>query len=728
MRQDNPEDMEQIERLEKQLSKAKKDYDSARENLEFFNNARDEVIEKFSVANTLTDLAETPDNPKSPEEVVFALNFGLDIASAKGRIQESGHTVMVPDSEGNPVDVLELPELAKHDITSGSNKAALDKLNTYVHTLFGYARASDYNDYSRWENYYESQNRMIVDHKAKGKMKSMAECAKYANTGITFVCDGDSHVYSAGEMKERMNNDRDAIFRINTADGAVTDCGTPVIHADINNPSLTIEQRNEIILRRDEMKDMIRQVQLATAIKTIGTGTAGAFSQKGIKVTRDKEPLNTLEITYGATQGILQAKHDAVQAEQLYMILKDTLPSLLKGKPIMNDPDKSWIPDAKNEKKVLSKGEFIQQYYDLCNSSDGLNYKVCRQRIENLADALYTVDENGKEKFISFYDDEYASNLDRCAYPRGNDSLNVVKELAEMNEGLPKDKRVSIFNSPAAKQFVPDRDCAKFELSTAQDCAGMQSDTAKSFEENGNKEKCSTRDSRDGQEQADNSKAGRNPDNRILVIGPTPEKLYGNDMDRDSVDKYKRLKQEIKEYVQTLYGEGFREFVTISTPGYNKLLYEAVSRLKEEHPGEIKSFVLCPTRDCYKDYTDDETHLFVSKGIKKMIDGADKSIDVSEKLKGGMDEAVAVSKHVSVMYPEGGTSWRKRKDDVLSRYMQIANKYKNDLKQHEFFPEETNAYKEYVKSAGEQARYNNMAAARAYERNAGSRNMAVQYY
>lgn len=727
MQADDPKNQEQLERLEKQFSKAKKDYDMACEDLEFFNSARDEVIDKFSVVNTLTDLAETPDDPKTPEEVVFALNFGLDIASAKGKIQESGQTVVVPDPEGNMTDVLELPELAKYDIIEGNNAAALGKLNIYVQTLFGYADASDYNDYSSWENYYESQNRMIVDHKAKGKMKSMVECAKYANTGVTFLCDGDDHIYTAEEMNERMDSDKSAIFRINTADGAVTDYGTPVIHVEINNPNLCEEQRNEIIRRKDEMKDMIRQVQLATAIKTIGTGTAGAFSQKGIKITRDNEPLNTLEITYGATQGILQAKHDAVQAEQLYTILRDTLPSLLKGKPIMNDPDKGWIPDAGNGDRNLSKNEFIQQYYDLCNSPNGLNYNVCRQRIENLANVLYTVDEGGKEKFISFYDDEYASNLDRCAYPKGNDSLKVIKEIAELNMDLPKDKRNSIFNSRASKQFVPDKDSARFEISTVQHVNDMQSEAANSMDEDKNSEKCVIQDDKGAKNQNSDRKSGKNLDNRILVIGPTPEKLYGNEMDRKAIEKYKRLNQELKGYTRKLYEDGYREFVTISAPGYNKLLFEAVNNLKAEHPGEVKSFVLCPSKDCYKDYTEEENHLFVSKGIKKMIDESDKYIDVSEKLKGGMDEAVAISKHVSVMYPEGGNSWHKRRDDVLARYMQIVHKYGNDLKQHEFFPEDTNAYREYHSSVGKQARYDNLALYDAQEAHSKNNNKSMQY-
>ncbi len=502
---------------------------------------------------------------------------------------------------------------------------------------------------------------------------------------------------------------------------------TLLYQLNINNPNLNEGQRNEIIQRKDEMKDMIQQVQLATAIKTIGTGTAGAFSQKGMKITRDNEPLNTLEITYGATQGILQAKHDALQAERLYTILRDTLPSLLKGKPIMNDPDKGWIPDTGNGDKNLSKGEFIQQYNDLCNSSDGLNYSVCRQRIENLANVLYTVDENGKEKFISFYDDEYASNLDKCAYPKGNDSLKVIKEIAELNMDLPEDKRNSIFDSRAARQFIPDKDSAKFELGTIQHTSDMLSETQKSVEKEVDSEKRAGRDNEDVRQKDSGCKSNRNLDNRILVIGPTPEKLYGNEIDQKAIDKYKRLTQELKKYARKLYDDGYREFVTISAPGYNKLLFEAVNSLKAEHPGEIKNFVLCPGKDCYKDYTEDKNHLFVSKGVKKMIDESDKFIDVSQKLKGGMDEAVAISRHISVMYPEGGNSWNKRKDDVLARYMQIARKYGNDLRQHEFFPEDTNAYKEYHNAMGRQARFNNMAMADAYETGAKNNDRNMQF-
>ena len=110
-----------------------------------------------------------------------------------------------------------------------------------------------------------------------------------------------------------------------------------------------------------------------------------------------------------------------------------------------------------------------------------------------------------------------------------------------------------------------------------------------------------------------------------------------------------------------------------------------------------------------------------------MIDESDRFIDVSQKLKGGMDEAVAISRHISVMYPEGGNSWNKRKDDVLARYMQIARKYGNDLRQHEFFPEDTNAYKEYHNAMGRQARFNNMAMADAYETGAGNNDRNMQF-
>ena len=144
--------------------------------------------------------------------------------------------------------------------------------------------------------------------------------------------------------------------------------------------------------------------------------------------------------------------------------------------------------------------------------------------------------------------------------------------------------------------------------------------TEKPVEKEVNSEKPASKDNEDVRQKDSARKSGRNLDNRILVIGPTPEKLYGNEIDQKVIDKYKRLTQELKKYARKLYDDGYREFVTISTPGYNKLLFEAVNSLKTEHPGEIKNFVLCPGKDCYKDYTEDKNHLFVSKGVKKMID------------------------------------------------------------------------------------------------------------
>ena len=264
-------------------------------------------------------------------------------------------------------------------------------------------------------------------------------------------------------------------------------------------------------------------------------------------------------------------------------------------------------------------------------------------------------------------------------------------------------------------------------MSTVQSADDLQSGIAKSLDEEKNMGECSNQNDRDLRKQSAGQNSSRNFDNRILVIGPTPEKLYGNERETKAIEKYKRLTQELKSYAQKLYEDGYREFVTVSTPGYNKLMFEAVNQLKAEHPGEIRNLVLCPTKDCYKNYTDDGNQLFASKGVKKMIEESDKFIEVSEKLKGGMDEAVAISKHISVMYPEGGNSWHKRRDDVMARYMQIAHKYGNDLKQHEFFPEDTNAYKEYQKAIGRQARCDNMAVIDACESKAAENNNNMQY-
>lgn len=88
--------------------------------------------------------------------------------------------------------------------------------------------------------------------------------------------------------------------------------------------------------------------QLACETKTQATGSAGAVSQRGIAACRTLEPKAVLELTYNVTQSVLQAKHDAAEAERKFNYLQGVIKSVWDGKEIAKyDSQGNEIPFEK---------------------------------------------------------------------------------------------------------------------------------------------------------------------------------------------------------------------------------------------------------------------------------------------------------------------------------------------------------------------------------------------
>ncbi len=420
---------------------------------------RADAYRAFGVANTLADLGSTPDNPESKNDIVLALNMGLDVAS--------GLAVM-NDKERAEVDKL-MDSIKENVYKSMTGKPecgekAVELTNQYMQNAFKKALCSDTIKYDSLQSYFDSLNTVIVDHEAKGKIGKMEDVAAYLNVSQEKSPEYlkahpearfDNLVYVWGEDKDgkpaRLRVDTTASFK-DYGVCAMENDGTQPYFIEKNGVRKMMEPTQafaeECEARRNDMIRRYCNVELATSIKAYGTGNAGTYSQRGVKGLRDLCILDAIEVTYGATQGLLQAKHDAVEAEQKYTILRETLPALWKGNQIQNVNGK-WIPvkDENGRPVKADRDIWAEQYYKICTDKNGLDFKIHPDRIGRIADALYhtgefsnlmTAAEAGDKRHVNdiktnVYKNDVGATLDRLAY--GGD-VNVLYECCKEGRNL----------------------------------------------------------------------------------------------------------------------------------------------------------------------------------------------------------------------------------------------------------------------------------------------------
>lgn len=135
-------------------------------------------------------------------------------------------------------------------------------------------------------------------------------------------------------------------------------------------------------------------VMMATAVKSHGTGIAGAFSQRGVKALRNAELKAVLELTYPVTQSVLQAKHDPEEARQKYNMLMGPARALWKGRKLEvvagENGERDWavVRDDKGREVQADAETWKTQFVELYTSKDGLNVSVNTDNVEKVAAAL----------------------------------------------------------------------------------------------------------------------------------------------------------------------------------------------------------------------------------------------------------------------------------------------------------------------------------------------------
>lgn len=189
----------------------------------------------------------------------------------------------------------------------------------------------------------------------------------------------------------------------------------------------------------------------AVAVKSFGTGIAGAFSQRGVKALRNEELKAVLELTYPVTQSVLQSKHDPAEADAKYQAMLGPAKALWGGAKLEKTPDGPWeaIRDQHGDEVMASVDEWKDQFVAFYEDQDGLNIRGLNSaNIDRVARAL---SDPQTGKMLSIEEPEVLEDygkqtavMDRLAY--GGD-FKMLHEAAK--EGL------NIFDGKQNGHFAP---------------------------------------------------------------------------------------------------------------------------------------------------------------------------------------------------------------------------------------------------------------------------------
>lgn len=318
-----------------------------------------------------------------------------------------------------------------------------------------------YNVWDKEQTEHIKRLEHMVGTGAKGSLGKLAEYGQYL--GVAFEVENEKIV--------------DGSIRVYDKPFGMYDDTTP----DKNGVPFNerYKENGKIMTAEEAARTKKLNTQIATAVKSTGTGIAGAYSQRGMRALRNLCPRAVLELTYPATQGILQAKHDEKEARIKFSALMGVTRNVWNAnkveKYVSQDGVEHWklITDNKNEPVKVTYGEFIAQFKDVYRSKDGLNTPdVNFDYVKEIA--KYMVDPEDVAKQREQYGDkfditkckmrgiedekfleQYQSPMDKLAYSygKGRDTIKILADFAdpEKNNGRTR----NLFEGPNNSQFMP---------------------------------------------------------------------------------------------------------------------------------------------------------------------------------------------------------------------------------------------------------------------------------
>lgn len=199
---------------------------------------------------------------------------------------------------------------------------------------------------------------------------------------------------------------------------------------DIDDTGRVVDVDNKTHATRESQKN----VQYACAVKSHGTGVAGAYSQRAMSALRNVCPTAALEITKPVTQSTLQSKHDAEPALRKYNLMQGPLRAAWNGAVVEHTGEDSW--KVSRPKEGVDVEAWIESMDGLFKAKDGLDVPYNRAYLEEVASVL--TDANGKVMGIESPEIcERKSTLDTLAYGNsGPFAFTTLVDAAEQHKNI----------------------------------------------------------------------------------------------------------------------------------------------------------------------------------------------------------------------------------------------------------------------------------------------------
>ena len=420
--------------------------------------------------------------PKVHDEVVTKLTMEMNTLDLGQGVEQEDGTMRYPLSTAHEQDTVlatsKNPELAE----------LYEEIVDNAHDNLAQFRAGEIDMDS-----YRETNKAVLEDLDTFYQEALSK--QYGDAAVSFK-DIGSHLDSVTKSYQRVDE----------ATGEVIEHGAKGSPGKFHDYTLQIgaEQREDgtwydhgesLISQEERAKE-----QAAMGIKTLSVGDAGTKSHMAVRLMRKQGLIaEAAHTSYAATQSILQAKKDPVDAIYREKVVSEYISNQWSGYALKPGEDENgrytWEVerDEEGNPKLATKEQWVNQYMEMYSSKKGMGVPVSKDMVVKIADSLSDKDgqmlDLSKENWDNLPEDKRPTNLDKMAYSGTLEDFHDIAMKQERlldgpntqfasNTVLQNMRSMSAEIEGAPVHYIETKDTKVVEATTGKTLASSQEHTA----------------------------------------------------------------------------------------------------------------------------------------------------------------------------------------------------------------------------------------------------------